>query len=113
MTTQKKISDGQFKNAKLSVDVTSIPVDTKGDFHNIHHSNSMDAISYDAARKIMAIKFKLRPASKGGPVYIYEFEGIEPEFWENFIKDETPFRNNRDSLFASGKKYKYKKITSM
>ena len=85
LTTQKKISEGQFTNAKLSVEVTSIPVDTKGNLYRIHHSKAIHSIAYDATTKVMTISFMRKPENK------YEYRYVDAEFWKQFIQNEHPW----------------------
>jgi hypothetical protein len=87
VTTQKKISEGKFTNAKLSVDVTSIPVDTKGDLYRVHHSEAIHSMGYDAARRVMTITF-MRSDNKSKK---YEYPDVDAEFVKRLIEADHPW----------------------
>ena len=89
VTTQKKISEGQFTNAKLSVDVTSIPVDTKGEHHRVHHSEAIHSIGYDAATRVMTITFM----GSDDKSKKYKYPDVDAEFVKKIIEADHPWRD--------------------
>ena len=71
------------------MDVTSIPVDTKGEHHRVHHSEAIHSIGYDAATRVMTITFM----GSDDKSKKYKYPDVDAEFVKKIIEADHPWRD--------------------